>query len=95
MTFYKSDIVLISFPFTDLTDSKIRPALVITEKNDDLIVIGIFSKVPDLIEESWIVLGEESQWFTQTGLKKRSLIKTEKIAVIHKSRLIMCFGLLI
>jgi mRNA interferase MazF len=30
-------------------------------------------------------LEEYTSWFTQTGLKKRSIIKTEKIAVIHNS----------
>ena len=28
---------------------------------------------------------ETAPWFIQTGLKKTSVIKTEKIAVIHKS----------
>lgn len=46
------EIVLINFPFTNLIDSKIRPALVISEKKEDVIVIGIFSKVPDVIEDS-------------------------------------------
>ena len=79
------EIVLISFPFTNLTDSKIRPALVINEKKDDIIIIGIFSKIPEVIEDSWLQIEKNQPWFAQTGLKKTSVIKTEKIAVIHKS----------
>lgn len=79
------EVVLINFPFTNLIDSKIRPALVISEKKEDVIVIGIFSKVPDVIEDSWILIKENESWFKQTGLKKTSIIKTEKIAVIHDS----------
>ncbi len=79
------DIVLINFPFTDLIGSKVRPALVIAEKKEDIIVIGIFSKVPDPMEESWILLNKEAEWFAQTGLKKSSVIKTEKLVVIHCS----------
>ena len=30
-------------------------------------------------------LDKEKGWFKQTGLKKQSLVKTEKIAVIHSS----------
>lgn len=83
---YRSgDIILINFPFTNLTGSKVRPALVIVEKKDDIIVIGIFSKVPGVIEDSWFLLEEDIKGFNQTGLKKRSVIKTEKIAVIHNS----------
>lgn len=78
-------IVLVNFPFTDLQSSKVRPALVLTTKGDDVIILGIFSKVPDEIRESWITVGEGSPDFHLTGLKKTSIIKTEKIAVIHRS----------
>lgn len=83
---YRSgDIVLVNFPFTDLSTSKVRPALVVTEKREDIIIIGIFSKVPDVKEDSWFLLEEDVNWFSQTGLKKRSVIKTEKIVAIHTS----------
>jgi hypothetical protein len=39
-------IVLVNFPFTDLQSSKVRPALALTTKGDDVIILGIFSKVP-------------------------------------------------
>ncbi len=85
MMYNSGDIVLINFPFTDLVDTKIRPALVITEMKDDVIVLGIFSKVSFPIEDTWFLLEEHTTWFVQTGLRKRSTIKTEKIAVIHNS----------
>tara|TARA_B100000315_G_scaffold156954_1_gene145491 strand:+ start:529 stop:924 length:396 start_codon:yes stop_codon:yes gene_type:complete len=79
------DIVLISFPFSYLKITKIRPALVITQIKEDIISLGIFSKIPDSLEKSWVFLDEEKDWFKQTGLKKKLLKKTEKIAVIHSS----------
>ena len=85
MTYNIGDIVLINFPFTNLTHTKIRPALVITTKRDDIIVLGIFSKIPDSIDDSWYLVEEIAGRFYQTGLKKASIIKTEKIAVIHNS----------
>jgi mRNA interferase MazF len=78
-------VVLINFPFTDLQSSKIRPALVLSVKGDDVIILGIFSKVPDQLRESWICIDESNPAFRQTGLKKASIIKTEKIAVVHQS----------
>jgi len=78
-------VVLVNFPFTDLQSAKVRPALVLTTRGDDVIILGIFSKVPEELRESWIKLDERSKNFSQTGLKKTSVIKTEKIAVIHRS----------
>lgn len=79
------DIILVNFPFTDLVSSKVRPAIVITAKGEDIIIIGIFSKIPEIIQESWFIIEETSEYFTSTGLKKKSIIKTEKIAVVHTS----------
>jgi mRNA interferase MazF len=86
MPIYKpGTIVLVNFPFTDLQSLKVRPALVLTTKGDDVIIIGIFSKVPPELRESWIKVDEISLDFHITGLKKTSIIKTEKITVIHRS----------
>jgi mRNA interferase MazF len=74
------NIVLVSFPFSDLQSSKVRPA-----KGADVIILGIFSKVPEYIRNSWIIIDELHPAFKQSGLKKTSAIKTEKIAVIHQS----------
>lgn len=79
------DIVLVYFPFTDLTSSKVRPAVVITTKGEDVIILGIFSRIPATIQESWFVIEETAEYFLKTGLKKKSVIKAEKIAVIHNS----------
>ena len=78
-------VVLVNFPFTDLQSSKVRPALVISSKGEDVIILGIFSRVPDQIRESWIKVDSHLDGFSQTGLKKMSIIKSEKITVIHKS----------
>jgi mRNA interferase MazF len=78
-------IGLVNFPFTDLQSSKVRPAIVLTQKGDDVIIVGIFSKVPEDLQDSWIMIDEGHPGFKQTGLKKPSVIKTEKIAVVHQS----------
>ena len=85
MTYKPGDIVLVNFPFTDLLSSKVRPAVVIATKGEDVIILGIFSKMPEKIQESWFVVDETADYFAKTGLKKKSIIKTEKIAVIHNS----------
>jgi len=83
--FEPGTVALVNFPFTDLQSSKVRPALVLTTKGEDVIILGIFSRVPEELQESWIKIDEFNQGFNQTGLKKASIIKTEKIAVVHQS----------
>ena len=86
MPMYESGtIVLVNFPFTDLQSSKVRPALVLTSKGDDVIILGVFSKVPEELFNSWVRVDVGSPNFYLTGLKKTSIIKTEKITVIHRS----------
>ena len=82
----RSEIWLLRFPFTDLTSSKVRPALIISEHGDDFIVLGIFSRIPSgTLRETWVLLDSQAADFNQTGLMRTSLVKTEKIAVIHRS----------
>jgi mRNA interferase MazF len=84
-TYDTGSVVLVNFPFTDLLSFKVRPALVLTSQGEDVIILGIFSKIPDTLKGSWILIDEALHDFGTTGLKKSSIIKTEKITVIHNS----------
>ena len=84
--------MLVNFPFTDLLSSKVRPAGVKTVTGADVIILGIFSKVPEKIHESHFVIEETNMYFIKTGLRKKSVIKTEKIAVIHNSNIKKVLG---
>lgn len=46
MMYYKRDIVIINFPFSDLANAKKRPMLVLAEKGEDIIGCAITSN-PD------------------------------------------------
>lgn len=80
------EIWLVRFPFTDLTATKLRPALVLAKYRQDVIILGIFSKIPvGTLAETWTLIEETHPEFAQTGLRKASLIKAEKIATVHES----------
>ena len=86
------DVVLVRFPFTDLTTTKVRPAVVLATHGDDLTIVGIFSSSPQPSRQTWIVLSNQDHTFPETGLKTSSVIKAERIAVIEKSIVVRKLG---
>lgn len=89
------EIWLVRFPFSDLTATKLRPALILSVHREEFIILGIFSKVPtDDLSENWVLMSETHTDFTKTGLKKTSLIRADKIATVHNSVFHKRIGLL-
>lgn len=80
------EIWLVRFPFSDLASNKLRPALVIARHRQELIILGIFSKIPSgELRNTWVLLSDNYPDFAQTGLKKTSLIRADKIATVDRS----------
>jgi mRNA interferase MazF len=80
--FVKGEVVVIPFPFSDLTQAKRRPALILTElEGDDLILCQITSKV---IKDKYAIPINDDD-FEAGGLKKPSNIRPNRIftADIH------------
>ena len=76
----KGDIVLITFPFSDLSGTKLRPAIVLFQNDTDVTLCFITSKL-DWKEEFDITLNPS----VENGLRKKSLIRVAKIATLDKS----------
>jgi mRNA interferase MazF len=90
MTTYSfGDVVLVPFPFTDLTASKRRPAVVVSSDaynsaRPDVIVMAVTSQLSSYSRLGEVVVGD---WKT-AGLLKASIIKPilttiEKVLVIR------------
>jgi mRNA interferase MazF len=84
----KGKIVLVPFPFTDLTAAKLRPALVIYEGEEDVVVAFISSKVPSELSEVDVLVTKKDTDFKKSGLKVDSLIKLDKIATVLKDLIV-------
>lgn len=74
--FVKGDVVVVPFPFSDLTQSKRRPALVITALDgDDLILCQVTSKT---IKDKYAIAVSDNDF--ETGeLKQPSNIRPNRI----------------
>ncbi len=85
------DIVLIPFPFAELTNKKVRPAAVVCETKDvykDLVLCAISSVVPPKLTENEILLVRDNQ----NGLRKNSVLKTDRIVTAKVGDVIARIG---
>lgn len=74
--FVRGDVVVVPFPFSDLTEAKRRPALVIaTPEGDDVILCQITSKT---IKDTYALLLDDSD-FKTGSLKQSSNIRPNRI----------------
>lgn len=90
-------IVLIPFPFTDLSSTKLRPALIISktnQKNQDIIVVFITSKISEKQELAHFILKTSDKHFSLTGLKTDSLFRFDKIATLNKKLILGELGVI-
>jgi len=83
----KGDIVLIPFPFSDLSGAKNRPAVILIETDDDLTVAFITTQVKWVTEFDVLLKPSDLN-----GLKKVSLIRLNKLATIDKELVIGLLG---
>ena len=85
----KGDIVLVPFPFTNLSDAKIRPCLVLAEAEYDVTVSFITTQTGWGDQASVAIKSSDSN-----GLKKDSLIRLNKLAILDKELIIGILGAL-
>jgi mRNA interferase MazF len=74
--FVKGDVVVIPFPFSDLSQSKRRPALVLAAlEGDDAILCQVTSKI---VTDSYAIPADNTD-FEAGGLKQSSNIRPNRL----------------
>ena len=85
--FKRGRIVLVPFPFTDLSAQKVRPALIISayqSKSRDIIVIFISSVANSSKDKYSYLFKRRDKGFAKSGLKTNSVFRCNKIATLDK-----------
>ena len=85
------EIVLVPFTLSELTNIKVRPAVVISatkDKNEDLIVSAISSVIPDSLSPNDIII----EISPLNNLRIKSVIKVDRIVTIKKESVIAKIG---
>ena len=84
----KGKIVLVSFPFDDFSEEKIRPVLCLTEfigPHKHILVAFITSKIKEEILDTDIVINKDDKGFKDTGLSTSSRIQLHRLMTISSS----------
>ncbi len=81
----RGDLVLVSFPFTDLSGQKLRPALIVGRPSgDDFIAAFITSHDASGDTRAEHRLEPAHPEFASTGLKATSSVRLNKLATLHR-----------
>lgn len=93
MTVEQKDLVLLPYPFTDLENSKVRPALVVSnevfnKKSRDRIMIPLTTVLNDAPYSIFIT--QESLQFGK--LVKPSRIRVDKVFSIEQGKILLKIG---
>jgi len=93
----KGKIVLIQFPFDDLSSSKLRPAYCLTNTIGNyrhIIFALITSRIPNPVLTTDIVLQTTHPDFLQSGLQKPSTLRLDHLVTLRQSMIRRELGLL-
>lgn len=89
MNYDRGDVVIVLFPFvtSEGASQKARPALIISDHSierrfDDLIMIGITSRIVEDPKETEYRIVEETESFKASGLAKTSIVRCEYIMTV-------------
>jgi mRNA interferase MazF len=85
------DIILIPFPFSELTQLKLRPAVVIPitkDKYRDLVLSAVSSQVIEPLTENEIFVKPDSL----NGLRVNSVIKVDRIFTLKVEKAVAQIG---
>jgi mRNA interferase MazF len=87
MSLKKGDIVLVPFPFTDLSTTKLRPAVVlwVDLSGIDITVCFISSQNVNNINAEEFLIDKKHPEFTKTGLKVTSKVRVSRIVTIERN----------
>jgi mRNA interferase MazF len=87
-SYSKHDIVLVRYPFSDLSNSKVRPAVVVSSPHasQDILVTPLTSKIESLLEGEFAI----SEW-SAAGLNVATAVK-RGVYTVHEKLVIKVIG---
>ena len=84
----KGKVVLIPFPFDNLSSTKVRPAVCLTEPigtHRHVVLALISSQIPSEFLETDLVLNPQAADFVRTGLRVASTLRLHRLITVTTS----------
>lgn len=74
-SYSKSEVVLVRYPFSNLSDSKVRPAVVVnaSHASQDVIIVPLTSKVSSLLAGEFVLANWKAAGLNVVSAAKRGL----------------------
>src|SRR5438552_3842260 len=91
----KGKVVLVPFPFDDLTASKVRPAVCLTDpigSRRHVIVAFISSQIPQTVEGTDVALDPGRNDFAATGLRVASVLRLHRLVTLTTGLILRQLG---
>lgn len=91
----KGKIVLVPFPFDDLSSRKVRPALCLTDEIEPyshVVVAFITSRISAARAATDLVINAGGEGFAETGLKVSSIVRLHHLMTVKSSIILRQLG---
>jgi mRNA interferase MazF len=97
MNIQRGDIVLVDYPYTSSSETKVRPVLVIQNDRDNqrlknTIVIQITSQIQRSIEPTQLLIKMATHEGQESGLRQDSVINCVNLLTLSKDKILRKLG---
>ena len=85
-SFLRSDIVLVRYPFSDLSSSKVRPAIIVNgpHVSHDLIIVPLTSRTTSLLEGEFVLADWRGAGLNVPSAVKRGIYTVVSTLVLRR-----------
>lgn len=86
MSYSKNDVILVSYPFSDLSSTKVRPAIIINAPSisKDYFIVPLSSRTENLLTGEFILQDWQKAGLNVKSIVKRGIFTIQDTLIIKK-----------
>jgi len=85
-SFSRNDVVLVAYPFSDRTGSKVRPAVIVSgsHRSRDLFVVPLTSRADRMVEGEFSLADWRNAGLNMASVVKRGLFTVHELFILKR-----------